>query len=203
MRYSVEEMDKVDVFRKIAEVPYSELVPFILRYLKNVTFVTFLYWALCLISLTVAAYIRFRMETGLVTLLHALFGLIIFPVLIIPVHELLHIIPYYLTGARNIRIGMDLKQYFFYVTAHRYVAGPVQFIFVALLPFLLISAILISLIYQVPEPWKWSLSSFLFVHTTMCAGDAALVNFYFVNRKRKIFTWDDADKKVAYFYEKI
>ena len=203
MRYSVEEMDKVDVFRKIAEVPYSELVPFILRYLKNVTFVTFLYWALCLISLTVAAYIRFRMETGLVTLLHALFGLIIFPVLIIPVHELLHIIPYYLTGARNIRIGMDLKQYFFYVTAHRYVAGPVQFIFVALLPFLLISAMLISLIYQVPEPWKWSLSSFLFVHTTMCAGDAALVNFYFVNRKRKIFTWDDADEKVAYFYEKI
>ena len=203
MRYSVEEMDKVDVFRKIAEVPYSELVPFILRYLKNVTFVTFLYWALCLISLTVAAYIRFRMETSLVTLLHALFGLIIFPVLIIPVHELLHIIPYYLTGARNIRIGMDLKQYFFYVTAHRYVAGPVQFIFVALLPFLLISAMLISLIYQVPEPWKWSLSSFLFVHTTMCAGDAALVNFYFVNRKRKIFTWDDADEKVAYFYEKI
>ena len=134
MRYSVEEMDKDDVFRKITEVPYSELVPFILRYLKNVTFVTFLYWALCLISLTVAAYIRFRMETGLVTLLHALFGLIIFPVLIIPVHELLHIIPYYLTGARNIRIGMDLKQYFFYVTAHRYVAGPVQFIFVALLP---------------------------------------------------------------------
>ena len=203
MRYSVEEMDKVDVFRKIAEIPYSELVPFILRYLKNVTFVTFIYWALCLISLIIAAFIRFQMKTGLDTLLHSLFGLIIFPVLIIPVHELLHIIPYYLTGARNIRIGMDLKQYFFYVTAHRYVAGPVQFIFVALLPFLLISAILISLIYQVPEPWKWSLSSFLFVHTTMCAGDAALVNFYFVNRKRKIFTWDDADKKVAYFYEKI
>ena len=203
MRYSVEEMDKVDVFRKIAEIPYSELVPFILRYLKNVTFVTFIYWTLCLIYLIVAAFIRFQMKTGLDTLLHALFGLIIFPVLIIPVHELLHIIPYYLTGARNIRIGMDLKQYFFYVTAHRYVAGPVQFIFVALLPFILISAILIILIYQVPEPWKWSLSSFLFVHTTMCAGDAALVNFYFVNRKRKIFTWDDADEKVAYFYEKI
>ena len=27
-------------------------------------------------------------------------------------------------GARKIRVGMDLKQYLFYVTAHRYVATP-------------------------------------------------------------------------------
>jgi hypothetical protein len=37
----------------------------------------------------------------------------------------------------------------------------------------------------------------------MCAGDFALLNFYFLNRNKKIYTWDDVDKKEAYFYEKI
>jgi hypothetical protein len=59
------------------------------------------------------------------------------------------------------------------------------------------------MIIVLPGPWKWSLVSFLFVHATMCAGDAALLNFYFVNRDKKIYTWDDADEKMAYFYEKV
>ena len=44
---------------------------------------------------------------------------------------------------------------------------------------------------------------FLFVHATMCAGDMALLNLYYLNREMKIYTWDDADKKEAYFYEKL
>jgi hypothetical protein len=201
MRYSVEDLEKGERFSKIEEIPYSELVPFIFRHLKNVTFVTILFWTLCLASMAVSVLIRIRTESGLSAFLHSVLGFVILPVLIIPIHELLHIIPYYLTGARNIRTGMDLKQFFFYVTAHRYVAGPAQFIMVALVPFLSISIVLIFLIISLPGAWKWSLSAFLFVHTTMCAGDIALLNFYFKNRDKKIYTWDDADEKVAYFYE--
>ena len=98
---------------------------------------------------------------------------------------------------------MDLKQYLFFVTAHRYVATPLQFRIVAFVPFLFISAAVIIMITLVPDLWKWSLSSFLFVHATMCAGDFALLNFYSLRKGRKIYTWDDADGKVAYFYEEI
>lgn len=98
---------------------------------------------------------------------------------------------------------MDLQQFFFYVTAHRYVAGPLQFIIVALIPFVIISLIILFLVLYLPGLWKWSLSLFLFVHATMCAGDFALLNFYWINRNKKIFTWDDADKKIAYFYEEL
>jgi hypothetical protein len=136
-------------------------------------------------------------------LFHSTLGLIIFPVICIPLHEFLHIVPYWLSGARNIRVGMDLKQYLFYVTAHRNVATPRQFRIVALIPFLLISSGLIFLVFILPGLWKWSLSLFLFVHATMCAGDFALLNLYFLNRDKKIYTWDDADKKEAYFYEKL
>jgi hypothetical protein len=37
----------------------------------------------------------------------------------------------------------------------------------------------------------------------MCAGDFALLNLYFVNKDKKIYTWDDLDKKEAYFYEEL
>jgi hypothetical protein len=112
-------------------------------------------------------------------------------------------VPYYLSGAKNIRIGMDLKQYLFYVSAHRYVAGPSQFRIVAITPFILISTCLLILIFTVPGLWKWSLSVFLFAHATMCAGDFALLNLYFTNREKKVYTWDDVDKREAYFYEKL
>ena len=121
----------------------------------------------------------------------------------VPVHEFLHVIPFYLFGARNIRAGMDLRQYIFYVTAHRYVAAPFQFILVAFFPFLIISLIVLFLIFPVPGIWKWSLSLFLFLHATMCAGDFALLNFYWLNRAKKIYTWDDAERKIAYFYESV
>ena len=167
---------------------------------------TIFFWSTCLICIGFA--LRIRMEiagyfpvTNII--FHSVLGLIFFPVLCIPVHELLHIIPYFISGAKRIRIGMDLKQYLFYVTAHRYVATPFQFRIVASLPFLVINCSLLLLIFFLPGLWKWSLSLFLFVHTTMCAGDFALLNFYFLNRDKKIYTWDDADKKEAYFYEEL
>ena len=98
---------------------------------------------------------------------------------------------------------MDLKQYMFFVTAHRHVATPLQFRIVALVPFIVTGIAFLLLIFVLPGLWKWSLSLFLFVHTTMCAGDFALLNFYSLNRGKKIYTWDDVDEKIAYFYEEL
>jgi hypothetical protein len=203
MTYKVEDLTESQNFRQILAVNYADLIPFIFKYLKNVTFVTILFWLFCLAFLFIALWMRSLLETSLNTIGYSILGFIILPVLIIPFHEALHIIPYYLSGARDIRTGMDLKQFLFYVTAHRYVATPSQFIFVALVPFALISLTTIILMFLLPGYWKWSLASFLFVHATMCAGDAALINFYFVNREKKIYTWDDADEKMAYFYERL
>jgi len=37
----------------------------------------------------------------------------------------------------------------------------------------------------------------------MCVGDFAIMNFYYINRDKTIYTWDDVDAKTAYFYEEI
>jgi hypothetical protein len=206
MGVKVEDLENEMKFRKILEISYNDLIPFIFDNIKKRSLLIMLFWIACIITLILAIFVRINISGDFriaEILLHSFAGLIIFPLLSIPVHELLHIIPFYISGAKNIRVGMDLKQYLFYVTAHRYVASPVQFKTVAILPFLIISIITLFLLFNLPGLWKWSMSLFLFIHTTMCSGDFALLNFYFLNRNKKIYTWDDADKKIAYFYEKI
>ena len=206
MALQVEDLEDQSRYRQILAIPYSELVSFVLDSIRRRSGLMVLFWSVCIIFLGIAANVRLNISgyfPAKSILFHSLLGLIVFPVLFIPVHELLHVIPYYLFGARRIRIGMDLKQYMFYVTAHRHVANSTQFRILALIPFLITSLALLFLVLILPGLWKWSLSLFLFVHTTMCAGDFALLNYYWLNKKKKIFTWDDADQKMAYFYEEM
>jgi hypothetical protein len=206
MALRVEDLEDQCKYRQILKIPYDELVAFVLDYIRRKSGLMVFFWSSCIVFLGIALFVRINIGGYFPfrnIFLHTCLGLIIFPILCIPVHELLHIIPYYLTGARNIRIGMDLKQYMFYVTAHRYVATENQFRFVALFPFLVTSLAVLFLVLILPGLWKWSLSLFLFVHATMCAGDFAMLNFYSMHRGRKIYTWDDFDEKTAYFYEEI
>jgi hypothetical protein len=206
MTLIVEDLDDQTKYRQILAIPYTELVTFVLDYIKRKSGLIVFFWSVCIIYLWIALTVRINIAGYFPIrniILHSFLGLVIFPVLCIPVHESLHIIPYFISGARKIRIGMDLNQYLFYVTAHRHVATPIQFRIVAIMPFLVISLTILFLIFSLPGLWKWSLSVFLFVHTTMCAGDFAMLNFYWLNRKKKIYTWDDADKKTAYFYEEL
>jgi ABC-type branched-subunit amino acid transport system permease subunit len=206
MSISVEDLDDKNRYRQILTISYHDLIPFILDHLKRKSVLMVFFWFACILFFGLALRIRISIAGYFPfghILFHSFLGAVIFPLICIPVHELLHIIPYFLSGARKIRVGMDLKQYLFYVTAHRYVASPVQFMIVAVIPFLLISVILTLLIFTLPGLWKWSISLFLLVHATMCAGDFALMNYYWLNKKKKIYTWDDAEQKMAYFYEAI
>ncbi|MCE5344682.1 MAG: DUF3267 domain-containing protein [Bacteroidales bacterium] len=206
MALLVEDLDDQNRFRQILAISYHDLVQFILDYIKRKSGMTIFFWSVCLIFLAIAVKERINIAGYFPikkVLFHSVLGFVVFPVICIPVHELLHLIPYFFFGAKRLRIGMDLKQNLFYVTAHRYVTPPLQFKLVAVIPFLIISISVIFLVFTLPGLWKWSLSVLLFVHATMCAGDFALLNFYYLNRHKKIYTWDDVDQKIAYFYEKI
>ncbi len=206
MALSVEDLEDQKRFRLFLTIPYKDLIEFVFEYLKKKSGLAVFFWSVCALFLGITIIIRVELAGNFPEsqiLLHTLMGLIIFPLICVPFHEFLHIVPYYLSGARNIKVGMDLKQFLFYVTAHRYVASSLQFRIVALTPFLIISTGMIFLIFYMPGLWKWSFSLFLFSHATMCAGDFALLNLYYLNKNRKLYTWDDADKQEAYFYEEI
>jgi len=206
MRITVDDLQDQSRFRHLLTVSYSEIISFVLDYIRRKTTLTVFFWSICMIFFGISVIIRVNIAgffefKRIIT--HTLLGAIIFPLLIIPVHEGLHILPYFISGARKIKIGMDLSQYMFYVTAHRHVVTPDIFRIVAIIPFIVISLATFFLVLCLPGLWKWSLSLFLFVHATMCAGDFAMLNFYHINKSRKIYTWDDADLKEAYFYEEL
>lgn len=206
MPVTVDDLNDESRFRHLLTISYNEIITFVLEYVRRLTGLTVFFWSTCMIFFGISIIIRIDiggMFEYKKILTHTLLGLIVFPILVIPFHEGLHIIPYYISGARKIKIGMDLSQYMFYVTAHRYVAAPLQFKIVALIPFILINLTGLFLVLCLPELWKWSFSLFLLAHSTMCAGDFALLNFYYINRSKKIYTWDDADLKEAYFYEEF
>lgn len=206
MALQVADLEDQTKYRQIATIQYSDLINFVLEYIRKKSGLMVFFWTVCLIFLYMAIKVRINIAGYYLirnVLLHSTLGFMVFPLLCIPLHEVLHIIPFYFSGAKNIRAGMDLKQYIFYVTAHRHVTTPIQFCIVAITPFLIISVAATLLVFLIPGLWKWSLSLFLFAHTTMCAGDFAMLNFYFLNREKKIYTWDDVDKKEAYFYEEL
>jgi hypothetical protein len=206
MRLSVQDLEDQTRYRQILSISYSELITFVMDYIRKKSALMVFFWTACFAFFILSVNVRINISGYFPyknILFHSVLGVIVFPLLCVPVHEVLHILPYYFTGAKDIRVGMDLRQYLFYVTAHRHVATPLEFRIVAFTPFLVISALLIILVFLLPGLWKWSLSLFLFAHSTMCAGDFALLNFYFLNRNKKIFSWDDAEKKEAYFYEKL
>ena len=206
MALKVEDIEDQSKYRQMLKIPYDELIDFILDYLRRKTGLMYFFWTTCLVFLGLALFIRINIGGYFPfrnIFMHTILGIIVFPLACIPVHELLHIIPYYFTGARDIRIGMDMKQYMVYVAAHRYVTSKGQYHLVALFPFISMSIALIYLVFTLPGLWKWSLSLLTFVHATMCAGDFAMLNFYAVHPGKKIYTWDDFDDKTAYFYEEI
>lgn len=205
MTLSHEELENSGRFRLLLTIPFREMLDFVIGYLPTRSAVSIIFWSCCAFLFILAAAMRITLPAMSVktVLIHSLLGWIVFPLLIVPVHEFLHMIPYFLFGARKIRIGMDLKQFMFYVTAHRFVVPRHQFIIVALLPFLLINIVFLALMIYMPPLWKWSFSAFLFVHATMCAGDFAFIIFYNLNKDKEIYTFDDAEKQEAYFYEKL
>lgn len=205
MAHNVNDIIKNDRYRHLFTLSYDDIIPFVFKYIKKHTLPIILAWSFLLALVIWMVDFRFALAgnfrfTNIV--MHSIIGFIIFPMVLVIPHELLHVIPYFFGGARKLRIGANWKQYYFYVTSHLYPVGPFVFISVALTPFLLISAGLICLAFIVHSPlWTWSILCTLFMHTTMSAGDFALVNFYWTNRDKKIITWDDVNRKESYFYE--
>jgi hypothetical protein len=202
-RPTIEELEDGSAYEKVLTLPYSDIAPFVIGSLKSFSLPMMTVWIILAMTTFLAVWfwpgVRYtpenpRIVTGLAT------GLAVMPVLLIPFHEGLHLLPFRLSGAKDIRYGADLRQGIIYVTAHRFVADLRLFSIVALTPFAVITTCIGAAMIICSPWWQWVLSLALFTHTTMCAGDAALIGFMRDFSHRKVCTWDDADRKEAYFY---
>ncbi len=128
-------------------------------------------------------------------------GAILVFIILIPVHEGLHGLAYKLAGAPKISFGANWRMFYFYAVADQFVTNKKSFIFIALLPFAVISILTLSFLFFVPIAMKWVMLGVLFMHTAACAGDFAMLSFYEQNRHvKELLTYDDVAQKRSYFY---
>lgn len=180
-------------------MPHAALVEFAAEYFfRQTSWIVWLHHATSIATL--AVLIAAATGAGLRTFAWQFaLAFVAFPPIIIPLHELLHALAYRLSGARDIRWSYILRYLAVYVLAHRFVASRGVFVFVALAPTVVINAMLIAAAIAWPS-WSVFFLTSLLLHIAGTSGDWAMLNYYWLHRDRVIYTYDDADTGMSYFY---
>jgi len=201
---SIEELDTSSKFSCELRLSYQDVAVFVMSHLKgrNAAMITF--WAVTVITallnvlmwiIVLRTPVHHSMIAGVVL------GFVLIPLALAPLHEAIHYIFMRFSGAKDIRLGMDLKQGIIYLSAHRHVFGRRSFRIIASSPLFLITILFAFLIVASASPWlRWVFTSVLFMHTTMCIGDMVLLGYMQNYRPRPVYTWDDVEAREAYFY---
>lgn len=182
---------------------HTQIVPFIQPYLKPNNLVMIFYWGfniLLLLSVVISWILLPEGKSGALTKFGLGAGL--FAVLI-PIHELIHGIGYKLAGAPKVSYKAHIKKLIFYAMADRFVIASKPFILLAIAPFIIINSLLITGIAISPAHLNYILAGALLMHTSGCAGDFALISYYYVNRSKEIVTYDDQSAQITYFFTKL
>ena len=205
MHISVEDLKNNEKFTLIHVLSLEDIVQFVFHQIRILNPVTVLFFTAIGLSFFYMVLIFFHGllpgRWGLVTILfHIICGFVIWPIMLIPIHELLHAFVYKVAGAPSLKFGFKPEKFLFFVSADNYVIEKKWFLPVAFTPFIIISGILILLNLLFSYPIAWSFSVCLFVHTTMCIGDFALAGFFAQLKGKEVYTYDDVENSKTYFY---
>ena len=193
-------------FKKILELDFDEMIPFVLSNIRKRGLFPLLYLFYNAASLIyIISFIVFGINAGLLNagkiLGQIVGGILVGSIVVIPPHELLHGLAYRILGARKIRFGIDFRQFIFYVTADRFPISRKELAFLALTPFVVINMVVIGCTAIWVQQYILFTVSLLLSHNIMCIGDFAMIGYAY-SIKQEIITYDDPEKKRSYFYEK-
>jgi len=201
---SIEELDDVSRFNRELKLAYEDVAVFVMSHLKNKSAAMVAFWVITAMSvvINVVLWIMVLRTPGHKSMITGtLLGFVLLPVALTPLHEAIHYIFLRIAGARDIRLGMDLRQGIIYLSAHRHVISKKSFRIIATSPFIIVNLLLAVLIFASASIWlKWVLSSALFMHATMCIGDLVLLGYMEEFNPRRVYTWDNVEAREAYFY---
>jgi len=205
MRQTVENINSDPGFKLLDKLHYESVVEFATQYLRKRTRSIKAYLVLIIIFFIIQwsafVYGITVSQMNFISLLKQfLYGLIISMTIVIPLHELIHAIGYFILGARKIRFGAVLKHFAFYAVAEDFVADRRGFIFLAISPFIVVSILNIFGFFFVHGYAGYTYISVLFFHATMCAGDFAMLSYFEYHKDKELFTYDDVKNKTSYFY---
>ncbi|MFA5329639.1 MAG: DUF3267 domain-containing protein [Prolixibacteraceae bacterium] len=205
-KLSPEDLQNKDEFELLTEVSHQQLKEFVAEQITKEKFIIRVYSVYQILMIMLFIYLGTR---SIVLLIkgHALqisgIGLAVlfsFTALIV-LHELLHALAYWVTGARRISFGLELKKFIFYALADRQVIAPRAFHFVALAPFVVVKLVcLVGFFSSHNIVLTYFFLSVMCLHSLFCAGDIAMLAFYNLYPDREIYNYDNRTEGKTYFY---
>jgi hypothetical protein len=190
----------------LAALHHKELMPFVSIYIKKNTLFTWLYRVGNMLAACLVVFLIMRTKGQHIPagdlLLHLCYGFALL-LLLIPLHEWLHLLAYKSMGAAHTSLHINLKKFIFLAVADQFVADKKEFRLVALAPFATITALLVTGICLVPPLWAIALAIALMIHTIVCVGDFAMLSFWQYHQSKEIVTYDDKQGGISYFYESV
>jgi len=194
-------------FKLVRILSHDEVVEFVISQIKQLRWPMLSFYLLLTALLT--KIIAFSLHNVVIRSvswpdywLFLVMGTVAGMIIVIPFHELVHGLAYRLAGAKKIKYGADIRQMLFYASAPGFVAGKTTFYFVAFSPFIIINAIFVTGILLGSPDWKWASLVALTVHSSMCIGDFAMVNFFARFPGKEVLTFDEDNTRKSYFYIK-
>ncbi|HEX3009442.1 MAG TPA: DUF3267 domain-containing protein [Bacteroidales bacterium] len=203
MKPNVNDLSNEQEYTHLLTVPFENLLLFLFDNMKpNTRTMQFFYFFLLLCVLAVFMFLIQPGYSFAQLFWYGLLGFIASLTVLVPIHELLHGLAFKIFGAGRLKFGKDLKQMMFYVTVDNFVLNRKEFSVLALLPFTVVTLLLLFIEWLLPNTYIWFSLSAIFWHTTMCIGDFAMLAFFEKHKHMELYTYDDAAKKITFFYYK-
>lgn len=188
------------------ELQHQELIPFVKKYIRKNTVFSWVYYlsTLALFVIGIVLVLRGYNNEGykLMDKLSKFTLGFALALLLLPLHEYIHVLAYKYVGAVNTSYDSNIKKFYFMAIADRFVANRQEFKIVALAPFIVISLGLLLSVFLVNDNWQIILLGVIFAHTSMCSGDFALLSYFQFHKDKEVCTYDLKEEKVSYFYYK-
>jgi hypothetical protein len=189
-------------FQVLLVLGHDDITPFVGEYYwKRRNWLILSHYLITLATLAAWVFIGVTQGSDLVRWLVVLGSAVLAFILLVPIHEAIHGIVYWLLGAKDIRFSVSLREFYAYAIANQFVADRRELTWIALAPFIILNTALIIASIIFPD-YSFFLLGVLLIHVGGTSGDWAILNFFWVNRDKNVYTYDDADKRKSYFFQK-
>jgi hypothetical protein len=190
-------------FQMLVVLGHDDITPFVGEYYwKRRNWLILSHYLITLAALATWVFVGVTEGSDLLHWLIVLGAAVLAFILLVPVHEAIHGIVYRLLGAKDIRFSVSLREFYAYAIANQFVADWHELTWIALAPFIILNLALIVASIIFPD-YSFFLLGVLLIHVGGTSGDWAILNFFWVNRDKNVYTYDDADKRKSYFFQKI
>ena len=203
----VEQIQNEELYTKILELNFDDMIPFVLSNIKKKGLMSGLFIAVNVIGLfSIGVLSIWGIYTGWIPwsrfIIQLVLGILAGSIIVIPFHELLHGLAYKILGAKKIKFGANLQEFFFFVSADRFPVNRKELYFLALLPFGALNLALMMVALFWLTQYSIMFGFLLLSHNLMCIGDFAITN-YVLNEKEEVFTYDEPENKKSYFFKSV